>query len=154
MHCPQGNWRKLHLSEFQWSLPRRLPNESLASGGCHVDDATRSEKGAGCAGGTRRCSVAQDSHAKVEPLLARPCLLDNLAQWPRPKPLASTRLLTFRWSNRDFGHHWLHCFGKEVISFVVNDDECREVHHFNLPHRFHPKFREIQYFNFGDVVLS
>ena len=42
---------------------------------------------------------------------------------------------------------------KEVISLVVNDDECREVLYFDLPHCFHAKFWLIQLFNLGDAIL-
>jgi hypothetical protein len=43
---------------------------------------------------------------------------------------------------------------KEVIALVVHNDECGEVLHFNLPHRFHAKFRIFKDFNLCDAILG
>ena len=43
---------------------------------------------------------------------------------------------------------------KEVIAFVIDYDEGREVFHIDFPDGFHTKVFEIVHFNFGDVVFS
>ena len=43
---------------------------------------------------------------------------------------------------------------KEIIPFVVNENESGEVFHIDLPDRFHSEFRKIEHFNFSDVILG
>ena len=41
----------------------------------------------------------------------------------------------------------------EVVSFVVDHDECGEVAHLDAPHGFHAQFGEINDLDLGDAVL-
>ena len=41
---------------------------------------------------------------------------------------------------------------KEVIPFVVNHDEGREILDVDLPHRLHAKILKVEHFNLGDVI--
>ena len=43
--------------------------------------------------------------------------------------------------------------GEEVVALVVHDDERREVHDVDLPHRFHPELGEVDDLHGADVVL-
>jgi hypothetical protein len=43
---------------------------------------------------------------------------------------------------------------EEVVAFVVNEDECREVDYFDFPDCFHAEFRILNTFDALDVVLS
>src|SRR6184192_2952409 len=43
--------------------------------------------------------------------------------------------------------------GKEVIALVVDDDECREVDHIDLPHRLHAELGIFEHRHALDAVL-
>ena len=52
-----------------------------------------------------------------------------------------------------FGTTWFNLF-EEVISFVIYQNKCREIFHFNFPDCFHAQFRIFYALNALDVVLS
>ena len=43
---------------------------------------------------------------------------------------------------------------EKVVTFIVNQDKGREVHNFDLPDGFHAELREVDAFDFGDVLVS
>ena len=42
---------------------------------------------------------------------------------------------------------------KEVIAFIIHQDECREVLHFDFPDGFHAEFRILYALNRFDILL-
>src|SRR4051794_21122922 len=45
-------------------------------------------------------------------------------------------------------------FLEEVIALVVDDDEGREIHHFDAPDRFHAEFGIFQHLDLLDAMLG
>ena len=44
--------------------------------------------------------------------------------------------------------------GEEVVAFVIDQDERREVFDFDSPNRFHTEFGELDNLDFADVLLG
>src|SRR5687767_5116999 len=42
---------------------------------------------------------------------------------------------------------------EEIVTFVVDQDECREIVYLDLPDRFHPKLRKFHYLDALDVFF-
>ena len=58
-----------------------------------------------------------------------------------------------RWNGLLAGATWFELL-EEVVSFIINEDECREVFYFYFPDSFHSEFRIFYTFNALDIVLS
>ena len=68
---------------------------------------------------------------------------------PKRLPCFITRLY-FVSAERAAGFELL----EEVVAFVVHEDECREVFHFDFPDGFHAQFGVLEEFDILDGVLG